>query len=346
MSLRIRTGDFAAFYAAGLAAYGPDMPFVAVPKSDLKRLLFCRDRDIAFFTAHGDTAPLGRIMVHAPWRGGVGHAAACFAHFDCVDDPGAAQALLEIAAGWARARGLVRIIGNVTLTDLPQLGVMTDGFAHPPVSGTQWSAPHIAQLLAENGYAPAGDMATFCIDPRVALPPDNAPAGPSVLDDPDYSIAPQSTAQRLQRLTEAEVILTEAIGQVAPFVGPFRLKGQRRTDPALCMILHHRGHPVGCCLGLPDLRPGQTLLDRWTGLRLIRPRSVVLLSGVLPPFQGLGITPLLLRRAMLALRAGGYDSVSTHCTADLDGLDTAQSGVSLRHRLQLFGKAVQAVNSA
>ena len=338
MGLLLRHVDLAGFLNAPAHACAAGSPNVVPSKSDFKRLVSDRNRDIGFFAAHFDGKSIGRIMVHAPRTGAGADRTACFAHFDCTDDPEAARALLEIATSWARARGAARLIGNVALTDLPELGVVTDG-----------RAPDIGQLLVGNGFAPVGDLATFRLDLATAHPPGITPAVQALMDDPDYSFAPHSAALFGHRLAEAALILTTAIQQVAPFVPPFQVRMQRGTNPNFCAVLQHKGRPVGCCLAVPDQSlsmplsdPGRTwpLLDRVRRFRLSGPRAVVLLSGVLPQFQNLAITSLLLRKVMLALQAGGYDSASTHCTADLDGLDVAQPGVSLQRRLQLFSKAV------
>ncbi len=354
MSLSVATGDLAAFVAVTDRVSGPVPAEFVIPKSDLKRQLAGHGRDVAFFTVARDGQALGRIMVHAPWSqmgtrpdtGPGSDRTGCFAHFDCADDPQAAGTLLDIAAGWVRARGLARIIGNVTLSNLPELGVVTQGVA-----------PHTAQLLAENGFAPVGPMDRFHIDPKTAEPPQTGLAQQALLTNPDYSLAAQSAALQPKRLAEAEMILSAAVAQIAPYVPPFQLTGQRQTDPTLCAVLHHKGRPVACCLGLPDHTPVRAgagagagtgaglgrawpIFGRLTRLAQPKPRTVVVLCGVIPQFQGLGIGSLLLQKVMLALQAGGYDSVSTHCTADLDGLATDQTGVRVQQRLQLFGKTL------
>lgn len=336
MSLTVGIGDPGAFITAPLTCYGQDRPSAGPSRQGLKQLLSVRDRDISIFTVARDDLLLGRIMLHAPWSGPNSSGIASFAHFDCADDAEAAQALLEVATGWGRARGLNRLVGHVAPAGLPDLGIPTQG-----------GASHLALLLAENGFAPAGDLETFCIDPKLAHPPEIGPRQQAVLDDPDFSFAPQSAALRQPRLAEAEAVLNAAIGQTAPFVPPFQIDRQSQTDPLLCAVLHHRGHPVACCIGLPNpqsVRPGTglrriaPLLDRLPGFRPSGPRDLVVLCAVMPEFQGLAIAPLLWRRVMLALRAAGYDRALTHCTADLDGFDTAQPGVTAQSRLQLFDK--------
>ena len=184
MVLSLRTGDFEAFFAAPFAAYGPDSPYVSPLKSDLRRFLdrsanplFASDSDLSFFTVHQDRQVIGRITAHVHgasnrlhgWQRGY------FGYFDCADDPEAASALLEAAEGWVRARGLTQIMGNFNLTAMQQVGVMTEGFDQPPYTDQVWSPPHIARLLAENGYAPEFGMTTFAVDLATAPLPDIGP---------------------------------------------------------------------------------------------------------------------------------------------------------------------------
>src|SRR5690606_7525197 len=139
--------------------------------------------------AHRDAKVVGRICahVHAASNRTHGLQRGYFGYFDCIDDDQTARSLLGAAEDWVRARGLTEIAGNFNLTAMQQIGVMTDGFAHPPYTDQVWSPPHIAGLLAENGYAAEFGMTTFEVDLRHADPPAIGPKQQAILNNPDFT---------------------------------------------------------------------------------------------------------------------------------------------------------------
>ena len=338
MGLTIKTVDQAGFYAATGRVYGAQNSVDCPSEPELGYLPANLDRDIDFFSAHRDAMALGRIMLHTGWPSGTADRTACFANFNCVDDPDVANGLLEVATGWARARGLSRIAGAVCQMESPGSG---------PVSAEY--DRHLARLLAANGFVPAPIRHSYRIDLRRMHPPAMTTAMQALLDDPSFGFAAQTVATRQRRLADARVILTAALGLDAQLVGPFDLLGQRRAAPAICAVLHHRGQPVAFCLGLPDLRPvlrpgqqrpAQRLRGHLTRLGLIRPKAAILHCQVNPYYQNLGLAQLLLRRVMPALQAGRYQQLTAHSTACLDGLDLGQASIRVHSTQQVFAKAI------
>ena len=96
----LRRGDFRAFFEAPQRAYGASAPFVSVFDDDLKRFLdtrknplFTQPDELAFFTAHRDGRPVGRITAHVHSGSNRRHGwnRSSFGFFDCADDAEAAN---------------------------------------------------------------------------------------------------------------------------------------------------------------------------------------------------------------------------------------------------------------
>ncbi|MFD2845120.1 hypothetical protein [Paracoccus cavernae] len=134
--------------------------------SPVENPLFQSPDDIAFFTAHRNGFPVGRITAHIHRASNARHneTRAHFGFFDCGDDPDAARALLTYAETWAKARGMTEIAGNFNLTAMQQAGVVTDGFDAAPYTDQIYNPPHIVRLLEANGYARDFPMTTSEID--------------------------------------------------------------------------------------------------------------------------------------------------------------------------------------
>lgn len=371
MSVSIRQGDFEAFFQAPFNAYGADSPYVSPLKGDLKRFL-SQDNPLVsgegegaltYFTAHKEGRAIGRITAHVHGASNRLHSVnlGYFGYFDCADDADAARALLGAAEDWCRARGLSEIAGNFNLTAMQQIGVVTDGFEHPPYLDQVWSPPHIARLLAENGYSPAFPMATMEATglqdaPDIAV----GPKQQAILNDPDFAFAPITRATIIQRLEEARLILNASFADNPMFVPVsaqefhFQAKDMKWVmDKRISAVLHHKSAPAGCIICIPDLNPFLRRIRSRLGLstpwhfirhRMTNTRAVLIFAGIMPHLQGQGVNPVILRHVMKNAKAAGYTSVGNTWIADVNPMSLAQAekaGSTRMHRLHLFTKSLE-----
>ena len=129
------------FVRAGYEVFGDDASWVAPLELVLRERLdpakdpFYRHADVTLFTAWKDGRLVGRASATvdrnwlATWRDETGH----FGYFDTRDDREVASALLQAAEDWLRRRGMRRMNGPMSLTANHDVGVLIDGFEHPPV---------------------------------------------------------------------------------------------------------------------------------------------------------------------------------------------------------------------
>ena len=369
MDIELRQGDFAAFFEAPFAAYGPGSAYVSPLRSDLRRFL---DRganplfadgtsDLAFWTAHRGGRVLGRITahVHGASNAAFGQRRGYFGYFDCADDADAAGALLGAAEDWARARGMTEILGNFNLTAMQQIGVVTGGWEHAPYTDLVWSPPHVARLLEARGYAPSFGMTTFEVDLARAEAPAIGPRQQAILDDPAFAFAPVTRRTIPARMEEARRILNASFARNPMFVPVtaeefhFQAKDMKWVmDPRISAVLHRDGAPVACIICIPDLNPflratasRLKLSTPWHFLRhrMTNTRAVLIFSGVMPEWQGRGVNPVVLRRVILAAKAAGYTRLGNTWIGDSNGASLAQkakAGAVPLHRLHLFGRAL------
>lgn len=370
MTISIREADFEAFFEAPFAAYGADSPYVSPLKADLRRFVGqenplvsgAGEGALTYFTAHRDGAVLGRITAHVHGASNRLHGVnrGYFGYFDCADDAEAAGALLRAAEGWCKARGLSEIAGNFNLTAMQQIGVVTEGFEQPPYLDQVWSPPHIARLLAENGYAPLFPMATMQVgDVQTTPPPAIGAKQRAVLDNPDFTFAPVTRATIGQRIEEARLILNASFAQNPMFVPvsreefDFQAKDMKWVmDKRISAVLHYKGEPAGCIICVPDMNPFLNAIGSrfrlsaiWHFIRhkMRNKRAVLIFAGIMPELQGQGINPVILRHVMIAAKAAGYQSIGNTWIADVNPMSLAQAekaGSSRMHRLHLFAKAL------
>lgn len=367
--IEIRTGDFDAFFAAPFNAYGRDTHYVSPMRDDLRRALSVNDNplfsgrpDIAFFTAHREGRPVGRITAHVHAASNTVHDTnqAHFGFFDCEDDQRTADALLQAAENWARQRGFSAIIGNFNLTAMQQAGVQTAGFENIPYTDQIYSPPHIHRLLEAAGYECEFPMTTVefdlaDLDPQRLL----GPKQNALIESGDYVFAPVNRHTLEERLEDARTILNASFADNPMFVpvtsAEFMFQAREMKtvlDPRISVVLQKKGRAVGAIIAIPDLNP----LVRSTGgrftlatpfhylkYRLTRSRAVIIFQGVMPDMQGDGINPLMLWHIASAMKKAGYRSVGGTWIADVNTASLRQVekiGAKPLHRLHLYRKTL------
>lgn len=369
MTILIETGNFEAFFEAPFNAYGSDTNYVSPLRSDLLRFvshdknpLFSGPDDIAIFTAFRDEQPIGRLTahVHTASNGTFDWQRAYFGFFECADDGQAASALLSSAEEWARSHGFNEIIGNINLTAMQQIGVVTDGFENAPYTDQVWNPPHIPKLLEENGYAREFPMATYEVDLTSCEPPAVGPKQQAILDDPDFAFAAITRRNLRERMEQARFLLNSAFANNPMFVPVsaeeyhFQAKDMVWIiDPRISALLTCKGEPVATILCIPDLnpflkrirsRPGLTMPWHFLRHRFTNKRAVLIYSAVREDMQGKGVNPVVLRHVILAMKEAGYETLGNTWIADVNEASLAQkskAGAHMMHRTHLYRKTLK-----
>lgn len=366
--IEIVSNDRKAAFAVTAAAYPPDGPYVPPMWSDFDRMLDPARNPLVtqghgrfeLFTALRGGRPLGRIVaaIHDASNARHGTARAQFGYFDCLDDTGIASALLGTAEAWARERGMAEIVGNFNLTAMQQAGVVTGGFENAPFTDMLWSPPHIARLLAANGYAPTFPMTTF----RIALA-DIDPGGllgdkqRAILADPDFRWMPIDRRHFAERLEESRFILNDGFAANPMFLAPtaeeYRFQAGDMMwviDKRISTVVHHKGEPVGAIIAVPDLNPlvksvggrlGPGFPIRFLWHRWTNRRAVIVYQSVSRAFHNRGLNGAMLFKVASALKAAGYAELGGTWIADVNRPSLRQAekaGAKPLHRLHLFAK--------
>jgi len=370
--IEVREGDRAAAFAVPFEVYPRDSAYVSPMRADLDRYLDPARNPLVteghgrlrLFTAHRDGRPVGRIVasIHDASNARHGQRQGRFGFFDCADDPEAAAALLGRVEGWARERGMAEVAGNFNLTAMQQVGVLTDGFGGTPYTDMVWSPPHVARLLAANGYAPTFPMTTHeadltTLDPGILL----GERQRAILSDPDYRFVPITRRGIKTRLAEARLVLNDGFDQNPMFVptteAEFSFQAGEMMwvlDPRIAVMVHHRGRPAGVVICIPDLNPLMRATRGRVGLttpwhflrhRLNRKRAVIVFYSVARELHGRGLNGAMLHKVTSALKAAGYTRLGITWIADENASSLRQMekiGARPLHRLHLFRKDVTA----
>ena len=242
----------------------------------------------------------------------------CFGMFESIDDEEVAQALVEAAAAWLRARGRTQLMGPIDYSTNYACGLLVDGFDSPPRIMMNHNPPYYAGLLEACGLSKAKDLYSWWFDDRRDMLA-------AWRDKAERLAARGGFAIRAFRMSDfdAEIERCKQVynaawernwGFVKMSDAEFAYLAKHLRQLALCELLllaEVDGRPVGFSMTLPDLneaiRPLDGRLFRWglpIGLvRLVynlrRVKTARLLTlGVVEGFRRRGIAELLILRTL------------------------------------------------
>jgi hypothetical protein len=163
--------DVRRFLNVPYGIYAPDSPWVAPLLFDLKKVFtntnpLFEHAEMQLWVARRGATDVGRIaaILDREHNRVQSVAAAFFGFFESINDPAVSGALLAAASGWARARGLGRMLGPMNPTTNDECGLLVDAFDSPPAFMMPYNPPYYADLLLADGFRKAKDLLAFYID--------------------------------------------------------------------------------------------------------------------------------------------------------------------------------------
>jgi hypothetical protein len=217
--------------------------------------------DVALFTARRGGKLVGRVsaQVDREHLARYNDATGFFGFFDTIDDEKVAQRLIEAAADWLRERGMKRMRGPLSLSINEEVGLLVDGFEHPPMVMMPHSRPHQGRLCEASGLTPVKDMLAwkYVVD---ELPPRVLRAHEQVTSLPEVRLRTLSREKLDEELALVLEIQDDAWrdnwGHVS--LTPEEAKKAAEDlklviDDELAILAEIEGKPAGMCIAVPNL---------------------------------------------------------------------------------------------
>jgi len=290
---------------------------------DRERHPFHLHSEVDLFMARRDGKPVGTIAAILNNRHNEFHGERIgfFGLFEVLQDPEAAQALLDTACDWARERGLTAVRGPTNFSTNEELGLLVDGWNGPPVIMMTYNPRYYADFFESAGFHKAMDLVAYMLElgqfgPRgVNLPPKLLRVAAKVQERGGFTVRQidmrrfDEDVDRFKRIYNSAweknwgfVPMTDAeIDHMAASL-------KQILDPDITVFAEKDGEPIGAMLPLPDVsqalihaypRPG--VPEWWTMAKLLwhwKVRRRVdtmrgLAGGVLEGYRGRGVEALL-----------------------------------------------------
>jgi hypothetical protein len=237
---------------------------------DRKRYPFYRHSDAAFFLATGNGATLGRIAVleHRRYTGeteggppGSSQDNAFFYLFDTVDELEAARALFNVAATWARQRGLAHLVGPFGFAAGDPIGLLVEGFDHRAAMGVNYNYDYYARLVEACGFRKEFDLVSCHLTHQARLPEKIHDLAERVKQRRGFRVTDFRNKQELRALVpKIKQVYNETLARMernAPLTEEEMDAVAERlisvADPTLIKIVMSHDEVVGFLFAFPDL---------------------------------------------------------------------------------------------
>jgi hypothetical protein len=316
--------------------YRDDPNWVAPLLADLKTVFTARNplfqhAEMSLWVARRDGWDVGRIAGIIDRNHNEFHheSTAFFGFFEAENDPAVARELFDVVSGWARGKGMNRLLGPMNPTTNDECGLLVDGFDSPPVIMMTYNPRYYVDLLEGAGFTKAKDLLAyhFHVDPKPLERFSRLAAGVA-RREPGLVVRPIRRKTLRADLAKVKEVYNAAWERNWGFVPmtdaeldfmAVRLKPLLVEEITLLAELN--GEPVGFMMSLPDynvaIQPlqGKLLTPRVLNfarymLGWKRPtRARVVTLGIKAGFRQRGIDAVLFARSMQAGIPYGFREV-------------------------------------
>jgi len=268
------------------------------------------------FLAVRNGRAVGRIAA-CLYRARPGGAPGYFGYFESLNDPAAAAALVEAAAGWLAAGSAGGMTGPVELTPHERLGLLVEGFGGYHHPGMPYNPPYYAVLLEQSRLVKEMDLYAYHYHLTAAVPEKLARVA--------------ARAGRLRGLSLREINFSDPAGEGEVFsllhngsmediwgfvpLTPAQASAIWRKlkgfyDPGLILVAEVRGEPAGICLAMLPLT--RYPLFSLSGRRHVR----LAVLAVLPRYRFKGLEAALIMECGRRARCKGASTIEFSLVAE------------------------------
>jgi GNAT superfamily N-acetyltransferase len=304
---------------------------------------FYQHADLALYLAQRGRATVGRVaafLSHEEAEGVGGKRKGGFGFFEAVDEYSVAEALLDAAREWLRARGASSMCGPTNFSENESPGILIGGADCPPVMLEAHNPLYYAGLLERYGMEKDRDLYAWRATRKQIgeelsnVPPELSRVAEVARRVANVTIRKIRMAAWEQEVEAARQLFNDTLNHLPDYVymteGEFRrLANQMRAflDPDLALFAEADGQCVGFCVAVPDVNRvlihlnGRLLPFGWLKIRrLIRQIDVVSfkLMGVLPEYRRRGIDALLYMEAVKGVYEKGYAWLDGSLSSELN----------------------------
>ncbi len=273
---------------------------------------FC---EAAYFMAYRDGKPVGRIagIINHQVNKSTGEKNARFGFIDFIDDYEVSAALLKAAEDWGRSKGMQKIIGPLSFTDLDKEGMLVEGFNELSTMATIYNYPYYEGHMERAGYTKESDWMEFLMEVPDSVPDKHLRIAEIVKRKFGLRVLKYKSRKRIKNeygralfhlfnetyknLYQYSVLTERQIDQyISQYLGLLNLD-------LVTLIVDKEDKLVGVGISMPSMSralqksKGRIFPTGWVhllkGLKGKNDRVDLMMVGVLPEYQNKGVNALL-----------------------------------------------------
>lgn len=323
--------------------YNNDPNFVAPLVGDMRKSLLgihnalFDNGEQAFLMAFKDGRPVARLLVgtNEQLNRARGFRQGYLSLFECINDQRVANAILDHACNWLRARGMDRIVGpeNYTYDDFGK-GLQIEGFDGPPVLFGVYNPEYYISLFENYGFSKQYDHLAYFLDDTMFDVEKYVPAVEYARKKYNFTVEHIDLDHHFEReVKDIAYVLSTAMPDLLDQLAPpteadVRAEAKMLKDLAdqqLIFLARTGERPVGFLLGMPDynqiiqkmkgrmvspallgfLKERRRAHGKRVGGKLIDGLRVLILF-VIPEYQNKAVTGAMMLQFAQTARRKGY----------------------------------------
>lgn len=292
---------------------------------------FC---DSICFMAYRDGKPVGRIagIINHQVNKSTGEKSVRFGFFDFIDDHEVSEALLKEVENWGRRKGMKKIIGPLSFTDMDREGMLIEGFEELSTMATNYNYAYYPQHMEKLGYKKESDWVEFLLEVPDKIPERYNRIADIVKEKHGLRVLKYSSRKRVKR--EYGHALFHLINEAYKDLYEYSQLTERQIEyyiaqyldllnlDLLSLIVDKNGKLVGVGISIPSMSralqksKGKMFPLGWyhllKGLKGKNDRVDLLLVAVHPDYQNKGVNALLFQDLLPYYIANGYKYAETN----------------------------------
>ncbi|MBZ0116864.1 MAG: hypothetical protein K8H88_07715 [Sandaracinaceae bacterium] len=261
-------GDTSDFLKVAHEVFRGDRAWVAPLDMEMEQRLdprknpFFQHGEVTLFTARKNGKLAGRVSATVDrewlrlWSDDTGH----FGFFDTIDDEEVARALLEKAETWLRRKGMKRALGPMSISANDEIGMLVDGFEHPPSLMMGHSRRWQGALVERCGYTKEKDLWCWRFDKGTKITHRTLKAWEDVKALPEVTLRSIDMKNLARELAIIVDIYNEAWAGKWGFVPITQAEVVKMAedmklvlDPDIAFVAVIDGEPIAMCIMVPNL---------------------------------------------------------------------------------------------
>lgn len=188
-----------------------------------------------------------------------------FCFMESWNDPEVFRELLCFVESWARAKGMVNLVGPLGFSDKDPQGFMIEGFEEPIVLATNGNLPYMPELLVEQGYEKKVDCVVYKVPVPKEIPAFYRAIYQRAMVNNDIEVLEFRKRSEIRPHIHAVLsLLNETFSDIyafAPFeereMDDFANRYLPLLDPGFIKVIRDRnGAILSFIIGMPDISKG------------------------------------------------------------------------------------------